>query len=340
MKARIQLSALLLAGAVMGLMSRTAVGQAPEAAMGSADQSAEGRVEARLVDEPSRRVVKMSNGFTIILQQNKTAPVVAARIYIRAGALTEQQHMAAGISHVVEHLVAGASSGKRKESENTLLLQQIGNDSNAYTEADSTVYFITTTADKWATAMDLLVDFTTNSDFTREQFDREFKVVQREIEMDEEETDRIFYQQTQENRYIQSPARHPVVGYKTAFQKITFEDCKAYFQEMYVPDNMVISVAGDLDLASAEKQIVEMLKDVKRKRVPAIALPSEPAVVATRYSAMHDEKGVIKQARINWAFPTVSLYDPDLYAADMLASVLGGSESSVLVRKLRDELGL
>ena len=96
--------------------------------------------------------------------------------------------------------VAGASSGKRKESENTLLMEQIGNDSNAYTSADSTVYFITTTADKWPTALDLSVDFTTNTDFTHEEYEREHKVVQREIEMDEAETDRIFFQQMQEVR--------------------------------------------------------------------------------------------------------------------------------------------
>src|ERR1035437_6009121 len=100
-------------------------------------------VSQRLLDEPTRRVIKLSNGFTVILQQNKTAPVVAARIYVKVGSLTEQQYMGAGISHVVEHLVAGASSGKRKEEENTLLLQEIGNDSNAETTYDTTCYFIT-----------------------------------------------------------------------------------------------------------------------------------------------------------------------------------------------------
>src|SRR5437764_13580588 len=80
----------------------------------SADQVAPAQVQERFVQEPTRRVLKLTNGFTIILEQNKTAPVAAARVYVKAGSLTEQQHMAAGISHVLEHLVAGASSGKRK----------------------------------------------------------------------------------------------------------------------------------------------------------------------------------------------------------------------------------
>src|SRR5438105_530720 len=75
-------------------------------ASGSGDRVAPATIEERLHNEPTRRVLKLTNGFTIILQQNKTAPVAAARVYVKAGSITEQQYMAAGLSHVLEHLVA------------------------------------------------------------------------------------------------------------------------------------------------------------------------------------------------------------------------------------------
>lgn len=294
-------------------------------------------VEERLSENPTRRVLKLSNGFTVILQQNKTAPVVAARIYIKAGSLTEQQYMGAGISHVLEHLVAGATSGKRGEDENTLLLQQIGNDSNAYTSEDHTCYFITTTAEKWPVALDLLVDWTTGANFTPQQFAREYQVVQRELEMDEAEAERTFYTHTATTRYLEHPARLPVIGFKPAFQKLTFEDARAYYQQMYVPDNMIISIAGDIDLDAAEKMVLEQVGHVRRKKVPAIALPEEPQVMIERRRVARAD---VKESRILWAFPTTSLFSDDLYATDVLANVLGGGESSLLVRKLRDEAGL
>jgi zinc protease len=335
------LSALLFAASLAACQSQAPTSRSREPA---ADQPAAASSSAtpatvaeRLVDEPTRRVLRLTNGFTIILQQNKTAPVVAARIYIKAGALTEGQYMGAGISHVLEHLVAGATSGKRAEAENTLLLQQIGNDSNAYTDADQTCYFITTSSDKWPVAMDLLVDWTTNTNFTREQFEREYKVVQRELEMGEAEADRTFYLRTQATRYLQSPARHPVIGYKAAFQKLTFEDCKAYFAQMYVPDNMVLSLAGDLELDKAEELIIGQLKGIRRKTVPAIALPQEPPVTVPRRSVSRAD---VRETRVEWAFPTMDMYNPDLYATDVLATVLGGGESSLLVRTLRDERSL
>jgi zinc protease len=291
-------------------------------------------ISQRLLHEPTRRAVKLSNGFTLLLQQNKTAPIVASRIYVKAGSITEQQYMGTGLSHVLEHLVAGASSGKRKESENALLLQQIGNDSNAYTDHDHTVYFITTTADKFPIALDLLADWTTAADFTREQFDREFQVVQREIEMGEAEALRTFYIQAGATRYLENNARHPVIGYKPAFQKLTFEDAKAYYKQMYVPDNMIISIAGDIDLDAAEKLALEKFGSVPRKVVPVIANPPENPVIAPRTTVSRAD---VKQARVMWTFPTTNLFSPDLYATDVLASILAGGESSILVRKIRDD---
>ena len=74
--------------------------------------------------------------------------------------------------------------------------------------------------------------------------------------------------------------------------------------------------------------ILEQVKGIKARAVPAIALPPEPEVTSPRRSVSHAD---VKIARVNWAFPTVDLYSPDLYATDVLASVLGGSQSSLLV---------
>jgi len=290
-------------------------------------------VIARLLDEPTRRVVKLANGLTVILQENHTAPAVAARVYIRAGSLTEQQYMGAGISHVLEHLVCGATSIRRKEAENHNLLRSIGNDSNAYTNFDHTCYFITTTPEKWPVAIDLLAEWVTDAAFTPQEFAREYQVVQREIEMGEAEAGRTFAKLIYANRYQVFPAHYPVIGYKPAFQKLTRDDCYSYYKQMYVPDNMVVSIAGDLALDDAQKLVAEKFSHVARQKVPAIALPEEPRVTAPRVMLGRAD---VRQARAAWAFPTVDLFSPDLYALDVLANILGQGDSSILVRTLRD----
>jgi zinc protease len=268
------------------------------------------------------------------LQQNKTAPVVACRIYVRAGSLTEGKYMGCGISHVLEHLVAGASSAKRKESESAEILKSIGNDSNAFTTLDNTCYFITTTSEKYPVAVDVLADWVTNCQFTDAEFAREYKVVQREIEMGEAEAERTFSKLTYSTRYLVHPARHPVIGYKPAFQKLTAADARAYYKMMYVPDNLVVSLAGDMDLDAAQKLVVEKMGSVRRTRVPAISLPAEPPVLSPRTAVARAD---VRQARLQIGFPTVDLFSKEMYPLDVLAGVLAQGESSILVRDLRDE---
>lgn len=313
------------------------VSSSASSAAAPAKQETFGAVTQRDVFEPTRRVLHLANGLTVILQQNKTAPVVAARVYIKAGSLTEQEYMGTGISHVLEHLVAGASTQKMKEAQSQQILKSLGNDSNAYTTHDHTCYFITTTAEKWPTALDLLAAWTTDADFSRDEFAREYQVVQREIEMGDADPSRTFYKMTAANRYTVHPAQHPVIGYKPAFQKLTWEDCRTYYKRIYVPDNMIVSIAGDIDLDAAEKQVSQAFGHVPRKKFPSISLPDEPAVLTPRVSIGHAD---IRIARVQWAFPTVSLYHPDQYPLDVLASILADGDSSILVSRLRDELGL
>lgn len=292
------------------------------------------QVMQRITEDPGRMVVRLTNGLSVILQENHTAPVVAARIYIKAGSLTEQEYMGSGISHVLEHLVAGGSSASLKESDSQQALRILGGDSNAFTSFDRTCYFITTTAEKWPLALELLTAWTTRADFTAAEFRREYQVVQREIEMGEAEAARSFYKLIYANRYLVFPARHPVIGYKPAFQKLTWQDCRTYYKRMYVPDNMIVSIAGDIDLAGALKLVQQRFSQVQRSVVPSISLPTEPAVTGTRLAVAH---GDVKRARVQWGFPTVDMYDPDMYPLDVLANILASGESSILIRTLRDQ---
>jgi len=109
---------------ILLLSGCTALNAPPTAAPTTAAATQDGAtVAVRMLDEPTRRVYQLSNGLTVLLQQNKTAPVVAARVYVKAGSLTEQEFMGCGISHVLEHLVAGATSGRHQEEESQQMLR-------------------------------------------------------------------------------------------------------------------------------------------------------------------------------------------------------------------------
>src|SRR5205814_6705906 len=125
--------------------------------------------------------------------------------------------------------------------------QKIGNDSNAYTSDDHTAYFINTTPDHLGEAVDLVSGWVLGALITPEEYRREYEVVQRELEKDKGEPDWVFYELTQQTRYRVSPAGVPVIGYQEVIRGLSRDDVYSYYKRAYQPNNMVFSIAGDLE---------------------------------------------------------------------------------------------
>ena len=292
------------------------------------------REQYRLVYGEDEIVSVLQNGAVVIAKRVVGSPVLAVRGYVQTGAINEGRWLGGGLSHLLEHLVAGGSNERRDEAQGRELLQQIGNNSNAYTTSDHIAYFINTTPENLAKAVDLLTGWMLHAKITEEEFRREYQVVQRELEMGRGEPGRQFYLLSQMNRYRISPVRVPVIGYPEVIQALKRDDVYTYYKLAYVPNNMVFAIAGDLDpeqmLATFQRYI-----DVPTGRVVDRTVTPEPEVTTPRTSVFTMPK--IGEARVSLQFPSIELDDPDLYALDLLAAVVGQSESSPLVREVRDK---
>jgi zinc protease len=288
----------------------------------------------RLVNQNDEIVSVLFNGLTVITRR-VPSPVLAVRGYVYTGGVYEGPWLGGGLSHLLEHLVAGGSSKRRTEAENRNLLQQIGNDSNAYTSEDHTAYFINTTPDHLNEATDLLTGWIFGALITPDEYRREYQVVQRELEKGKGEPDRQFWYMSQMNRYLVSPARVPVIGYQEVIQGLSRDDVYNYYKLTYQPNNTVFSVAGNLDPEVMLKAVQQYVGDAKIGRVFTREVPDEPPVSAPRTLVATFPK--LGQARLGLAFPSVKLDAPDMYPLDLLATILGSGESSTLVEELRDK---
>ena len=287
----------------------------------------------RLVSQKDEIVSVLKNGLVVITKR-VASPVVAVRGYALTGGVYEGQWLGGGLSHLLEHLVAGGSNGRRTEEQNKELLQAIGNNSNAMTTEDHTVFFINTTREHMAQAVDLVTGWMFTASITPDEYRREYQVVQRELEMGKGEPERQFFYLMQMNRYRVSPARVPVIGYQAVIQGLTRDDVYNYYKMAYVPENMMYVVAGDEDPEKMLKA-VQKYSDYPPGRVFSHHIADEPPVVSPRTLVATFPK--LGQARLNLAFPSVAIYDRDMYALDLLAAVLGQGESSILTQELRDK---
>jgi zinc protease len=292
---------------------------------------------SRFVYQNDEVVSVLRNGMTVIVKR-VSSPVVSVRGYVRTGGVYEGRWLGGGLSHLLEHLVAGGSNGRRSEAENRNLLQQIGNNSNAYTTNDHTAYFVNTTAADMEKAVDLVSGWMLTAKITPEEYRREYEVVQRELEMGEGEPERVFYKLAMQNRYLLSPMRVPTIGYQEVIRGLSRDDVYAYYKLAYQPNNMVFVVTGNLDPEQMLQAVRKHVAEAPPGRVFEHNLPAEPPVLGPRTVAATFPK--LGQAQLELGFPSIKLSDPDLYALDLLATILGQGESSILVEEIRDQQGL
>lgn len=276
----------------------------------------------------SKRVV-LDQGLTIIINEMPSS-MAAIYVWVKTGAAHEREFLGSGVSHFVEHMLFKGT--KQRSSEQILdEARRLGGAMNASTGYDHTTYYISLPKDHVLQGLDLLVDMVTNPVFDEKEFLSERDVVLKEVNMLKDHPERFLAQLIQETVYLKHPYRLPIIGLPSFFKRLTQQDLKTYFNRMYVPHRMIISIAGDVNAEQMIEAITKAFDDRREDFVEEIPLTKEPEQIYSRYKK---EFYPTKVVRVAMAYQGVSLLNKDLFALDVLASALGGGESSRLYKDL------
>jgi len=311
----------------------------------AATQPAPVVVASRTETDDGVLLAKLANGLTVIIKPMRNSPVVCVRAYVRAGGLYEGKWLGCGISHLTEHLVAkgalhdmgnGTTAEEAKRTSDRV--DKIGGQSNAYTSLANTCYYISAAASKAERCVDLVADWMARADITLDDFRREHGVVQRELEMGKDNPNRQMAYAHLANFFRAHPAAVPVIGYAAPLAALTYEDVLAYHGKMYVPQNMVFCVVGDVDAESILDRICAAMAGFVHERTPQHMLPPVSPVAGTRRVVLTN--AAIQETIERISFRTIPLVHEDLYALDVLSYVLTQGEASRLVQSLKWDLRL
>jgi len=283
-------------------------------------------------------LVALSNGLTVIIQENHVAPVATVRCFVKnTGSAFEGQYLGSGISHLLEHLVAGGSTMRRTEKEIRELIDRFGGASNAMTSQDMTMYYIDCPAKDVETAIDLLADWMQHARFDPAECQREHAVVRQELADGLVQRNRVLWELFEQTIYQVHPVRHPTIGYLDPLSRLTRDDLVAFYRSRYTPNNQVFVVVGDVDTEKVLAAVVRHWAGTPRGPETLVPMPTEPPQLTPR-EAVREMDGKMVEMILAW--PTVELTHPDLFALDVAAAVLGEGDSSRLVRQLQHEQGL
>lgn len=301
-------------------------------------QSTTQEIRAVLASRPGDTFVVLKNGLTLLVREMPESDVASLQVFVRAGSIYEGPYLTAGLSHYLEHVVAGGSTRSFTESEAKERLKRIGGVSNAYTSLDRTVYYINTTSPNWQEALDLLLAYVSTCTLDPTEVEREKAVIQQEYKMGENSIDRELWKLFLRTAYQISPVRDPVIGYEEVFVQQDRNALLDYYTRRYQPENMVVAVVGNVKAPEVIDFAARKTKGFERRADPPAAIPSEPLQTSLRSAERHLPLARLHQVMIG--LPSVALQHKDMHALDVLAILLGEGRTSRLTWRLKEKEGL
>jgi zinc protease len=285
--------------------------------------------------------VQLDNGLTVAIKPVRTAPIVDVRVGVRAGSMYEGKYLGAGISHLMEHLVAqgGGHDGSSQTTQTSAdRVRQIGAQSNAYTSLDHASYYLSAAASKFPECLDLMAQWIASPTITQTDFDREHGVVQRELEMNQDEPGRQLNYARMANLYGPHPAAVPVIGYPRPLSQLTYADVLDYHRRQYIPQNMILTVVGDVDADAALTAVRRAMAGFEAGTETPLVLPEVQPLPGVRRMVVPNQN--IKEVWQETDFLSVDLSNPDMYPLDVLADILGSGDAGRLSVALKRDLKL
>ena len=278
----------------------------------------------------------LPDGLTVIVQEDHSAPVASVQAWCATGSVSEDEHLGAGLSHILEHMLF---KGTKTRTTNAIAqkIQDVGGYINAYTDFDRTVFWIDVPRDGVATALDVLADAMMNSTLPPAEYLKEQEVIRREFAMNLDNPDRMTSQLLLATAFQRHPYRLPVIGQMEIYNQLTQEQVMRYYKARYVPNNLIFIVAGDVDAEKVHQQLAEFFKPYPEKSLKPVFIPEEPPQLGRR--EVHNEFAT-ELTRLSLAWHVPELTHPDVPALDVLSTILGDGRSSRLYRRVREEAGL
>lgn len=278
----------------------------------------------------------LDNGLTIIVREDRSAPVVSAQAWCMSGSIHEGRWLGAGLSHLLEHMLFKGTAtrpGSRIDQE----VQEAGGYMNAYTSFDRTVYHIDVPNTGARVAIDILCDIMQHAMLPPDELAKEQDVIRREMDMNVDDPGRRAGRRLFETAYTRSPYRFTVIGYPDIFDELKPDDIHGYYREKYAPNNVFYVVVGDVKTDDVLAQIRAAYEKSKARPSPPVFLPEEPKQTAPREIV---EEAPIELGHFHFAWHIPEIRHPDISALEVLAVLLGHGRSSRLYQEVRERQGV
>lgn len=277
---------------------------------------------------------KLNNGLTIIAEEIPYLKSISIGIWFRAGIKTEENYID-GVSHFIEHMMF---KGTKNRTSKKLVaeIENLGGVINAFTGRECTCYYVRLLDEHLNIGIDILSDMILNSKFDEKDIEKEKSVIIEELKMYEDSPEDLTYDILLEKVYNNKGIGKNILGSKESIKSMNRDAILDYFEKFYVPENAVLSICGNFDFDETVKLIEEKFENWYGKK-PDYNLQDEkfiPCIIKKDRDYEQTNLAICFECK------NIGSSSKDIYAIDIINNVLGGSSTSRLFQKIREDEGL
>ncbi|MDP8253097.1 MAG: pitrilysin family protein [Candidatus Kaelpia aquatica] len=261
------------------------------------------------------------------LYKNFPSDIVAVSICFATGSSDEAEFLGSGLAHITEHLVFEG----RKDLEDKM--RAYGASSNAYTTFDHTLYYFEVPKKNLNKTLEIFIPAIFSPEITEEVFSREKEVVLKEAKFRDDNPASRLSKIAFKKSYRDHPYGYPIIGETQLIKKVTLDDLIKFHSKNYVPNNAVISIAGDLDYKEVDKHLEGLISGLRSGCVRKESFPDEERSHPLEYTEHYPGK----VSYIFISFPGVSMFHSDLEELDFLSEYLSWGKDAPIYKRFLEK---
>ena len=284
-----------------------------------------------LIDPATVARRRLSNGLTVLVRQDRSAPVAAIVTYVNAGYFDETDDVV-GIAHVLEHMYFKGTPA-RGVGEIARQTKAVGGYLNAATIYDHTLYYAVVPSSGFEAALDIQADAYRNSLIDGGELSRELEVIIQEAKRKADNPAAVAIETLYELLHDRHRIRRWRIGREDGLRRLGREHLIGFYRNFYRPSTTTLVVVGDVPVESAFREIERLYGDLPAGDPRHTPGANESADPGFRYREL---TGDVTQTQIALGWRAPGTLHPDAPALDMLATVLGTGRASRLYRAARE----
>jgi zinc protease len=277
----------------------------------------------------------LPNGIVLLVAERPAIPIVAVRVFHRAGAAFERADRG-GLANLTGALLT-RGAGSRTGQEIDAAIEFVGGRLEAGAGRDGLTVSLSVLRRDLGLGLDLVRDVVLSPTFPEAELKRKVAEIQAAIQRSEENPEAVAARALARLVFPTHPYGTPVEGTRESVGRLTREDVVRYYREFVRPDTTIVAVVGAVTVDEARREIAARLGGWPRPPIPPPALPGDPTATPPRTEAIKRE---LTQATIMLGRQAIRQTDPDYYPLAVASYILGGGSASRLYTRVREEGGL